>query len=103
MQTDQVLLVGCESTPIWKQSIHGGAVPELISLELISLAEWLSLFVWAARCSKMDMRLLNPSWFTSGQLEVCLHVAMEMCSWCSFYFYIFLIFFFVSPLDINAI
>lgn len=84
MQTDQVLLVGRESTPIWKQYIHSGAVPELISLELIRLAEWLILLVWAACCSKMVMQLLDLSWFTSGQLGVCLHVAVEMRSQSSF-------------------
>lgn len=99
MQTDQVLLVGCESTPVWKQYIHSGAVPELISLELISLAEWLILFVWAACCSKMVMQLLDPSWFTSGQLGVCLHVAVEMCSQSSFYYYFF---FLVSTLEVEV-
>lgn len=68
MQTVQGLLVGCESTPIWKQSLGSGDVPQLVSLELTSLAEWLSLFVWAALCSKMVVWLLELSCFTSGQL-----------------------------------
>lgn len=80
VQPEQVLLVGSESTPIWKQYVRSGAVPGLIRLELISLAEWLILFVWAARCSKTVVWLLDPGWFASGQLGVCLRVAVEMHS-----------------------
>lgn len=84
MQTEQVLLVGHKSAPIWTRYIRSGAVPELISPELISLAEWLVLFVWAARRSEMVLQLLDPSGFTSGQLGLCLRVA-AMCSQSSRY------------------
>lgn len=76
IQTDQVLLAGCESTPIWKQYIHSGAVPELISLELISLAEWLILFVWAVCCSEM---------VPGAEL---VHIWPEMYSQSSFYIFL---------------
>lgn len=39
IQPAQDLLLGHESSPIWKEHIHGGAVPELISLELTILAQ----------------------------------------------------------------
>lgn len=84
MQAEQVLLVGHKSAPIWTRYIRSGAVPELISPELISLAEWLILFVWAARRSEMVLQLLDPSGFTSGQLRLCLRVA-TMCSQSSCY------------------
>jgi len=55
-------------------------VPELVSLELISLAEWLVSFAWAARRFEVVVRLLGPSWLAAGQLGV----AAEMRSQGSF-------------------
>lgn len=94
IQTAQDLLLGRESSPIWKEHIHSGSVPELISLELIILAQWLLLFVWAACGSRTVPWLLDPSGITSGQLGACLHVAMEMFPLC---------FPSVSPLEMDGI
>lgn len=94
IQTAQDLLLGRESSPIWKEHIHGGSVPELISLELIILAQWLLLFVWAACGSRTVPWLLDLSGITSGQLGACLHVAMEMLPLC---------FSSVSPLEMDGI